>query len=58
MRIQPATLLTMTLVLSVAAVAAFTLIRRARNQEQTVAAFEEEVLTEETDAVALAGSGV
>jgi hypothetical protein len=46
------------IVLSVAAVAAFTLIRRARNQEQTVAAFEEEVLTEETDAVALAGSGV
>jgi EmrB/QacA subfamily drug resistance transporter len=46
------------IVLSVAAVAAFTLIRRARNQEQTVAAFEEEVLTEEADAVALAGSGV
>jgi MFS family permease len=46
------------IVLAVAAVGAFGLIRRARNQEQTVNALDEEVFVEEDEAVALAGAGV
>ncbi len=45
-------------VLAVAAVSTFGLIRRARHQEQTVGALDEEVLVDETEAVALAGAGV
>jgi EmrB/QacA subfamily drug resistance transporter len=46
------------IVLAAAAVGAFTLIRRARDQEQPVGALDEEVRVEETEAVALAGAGV
>jgi hypothetical protein len=46
------------IVLAVAAVIAFTLIRRARNLEQPLGALDEEVYVEETEAVALAGAGV
>jgi EmrB/QacA subfamily drug resistance transporter len=46
------------IVLAAAAVAAFTLIRRARFQEQPVDALDEEVHVDETEAVALAGAGV
>jgi MFS family permease len=46
------------IVLAAAAVAAFTLIRRARFQEQPVNALDEEVYVEENEAVALAGAGV
>ncbi|HWD54976.1 MAG TPA: MFS transporter [Acidimicrobiales bacterium] len=45
------------IVLAVAAVTTFGLIRRARAQEQTVGELDEEVLVEETEAVALAGAG-
>jgi EmrB/QacA subfamily drug resistance transporter len=46
------------IVLAAAAVAAFTLIRRARFQEQPADALDEEVYVDETEAVALAGAGV
>ncbi len=45
------------IVLAVAAVTAFGLIRRAKAQEQTVGELDEEVFVEETEAVALAGAG-
>jgi EmrB/QacA subfamily drug resistance transporter len=45
------------IVLAVAAVTTFGLIRRAKAQEQTVGELDEEVLVEETEAVALAGAG-
>ena len=46
------------IVLSAAAAAAFTLVRRARFQEQPVGALDQEVLTDENEAVGLAGAGV
>jgi EmrB/QacA subfamily drug resistance transporter len=45
-------------VLSVAAVTAFALVRRGRAQEETVDALDEEVYVEDSEAVALAGAGV
>jgi hypothetical protein len=45
------------IVLAVAAVSSFALIRRARNQEQPVGALEEEMVVEETGDLALAGAG-
>jgi MFS family permease len=45
------------IVLAAAAVSTFALIRRAKAQEQTVGALDEEVLVDETEAVALAGAG-
>jgi hypothetical protein len=45
------------IVLAVAAVTTFGLIRRAKAQEQTVGELDKEVFVEETEAVALAGAG-
>jgi hypothetical protein len=46
------------IVLAAAAVSAFALIRRMRDQEQPVGAVDEQVLVEDTEAVALAGASV